>query len=57
MEALFKNCARFTNCKAKQTDNAKYIDIVMLMYNLIEYSLNYSKNQNVHGNTIEMNQL
>ena len=43
MEALFKNCARFTNCKAKQTDNAKYIDIVMLMYNLIEYSLNYSK--------------
>ena len=27
----------------KDIDNAKYIDIVMLMYNLIEYSDNYSK--------------
>ena len=26
-----------------QSDNAEYIDIVMLMYNLIEYSANYSK--------------
>ena len=26
-----------------QIDNAKYIDIVMPMYNLIEYSDNYSK--------------
>ena len=26
-----------------QTDNAEYIDIVMPMYNLIEYSDNYSK--------------
>ena len=43
MKAVYKNCAQFTYCKAKQTDNAKYIDIVILMYNLIEYSLNYSK--------------
>ena len=44
---IFKNCAPFMNCISKinntQTDNAEYIDIVMLMYNLIEYSDNYSK--------------
>ena len=43
----FKNCAMFTNCISEinntQIDNAKYIDIVMPMYNLIEYSDNYSK--------------
>ena len=44
---IFKNCAPFTNCISKinntQIDNAKYIDIVILMYNLIEHSNNYSK--------------
>ena len=43
----FKNCAPFTNCISKinntQVDNAKDIDIVMPMYNLIEYSDNYAK--------------
>ena len=43
----FKNCAPFTNCISEinntQVDNAKDIDIVMLMYNLIEYSDNYAK--------------
>ena len=43
----FKICAPFTNCISEknntQIDNAKDIDIVMLMYNLIEYSHNYSK--------------
>ena len=42
-----KNCAPFTNCISKinntQIHNAKDIDIAMLMYNLIEYSDNYSK--------------
>ena len=46
-KVTFKNCAPFTNCISKinntQIDNAEYIDIVMLMYNLIEYSDNYSK--------------
>ena len=46
-KVIFKNCAPFTNCISKinntQIDNAKYIDIVMLMYNLIAYSDNYSK--------------
>ena len=36
----FKNCAPFINCISEinnmQIDNAKDIDIVMLMYNLIE---------------------
>ena len=46
-KVIFKNCAPFTNCIIKinstQIDNAEYIDIVMPMYNLIEYSENYSK--------------
>ena len=46
-KVVFKNCAPFTNCISKinntQTDNAEYIDIVMPMYNLIEYSDYYSK--------------
>ena len=44
---IFKNCAPFTNCISAinntQIDNAKDIDIVMPMYNLIEYSDNYAK--------------
>ena len=44
---IFKNCALFTDCISKinntRVDNAKDIDIVMPMYNLIEYSNNYSK--------------
>ena len=46
-KVVFKNCAPFTNCISKinntQVDNAKDIDIVMPMYNLLEYSGNYSK--------------
>ena len=46
-KVIFKNCAPFTDCISKinntQVDNAKDIDIVMPMYNLIEYSNNYSK--------------
>ena len=44
---MFKNCALFIYCKSEinntEIDNAKDIDIVMSMYNLIEYSNNYSK--------------
>ena len=46
-KVIFKSCAPFTNCISEmnntQIDNAKDIDIVMPMYNLIEYSDNYSK--------------
>ena len=43
----FKNCVPFTKCISRinntEIDNAKDIDIVMSMYNLIEYSDNYLK--------------
>ena len=43
----FKNCAPFTKCISRinntDIDNAHDIDIAMPMYNLIEYSNNYSK--------------
>ena len=46
-KVIFKNCAPFTNCISEinntQIDNAKDIDIVMPMYNLIEYSDSYAK--------------
>ena len=46
-KVTFKDYAPFTNCISKinntQIDNAEYIDIVIPMYNLIEYSDNYSK--------------
>ena len=46
-KVIFKNCAPFTNCISEinntQIDNAKDTDIVMPMYNLIEYSDNYAK--------------
>ena len=46
-KVIFKICAPFTNCISKinntETDNAEYTDILMLMYNLIEYSDNCSK--------------
>ena len=46
-KVIFKNCAPFTNCMSEinntQIDNAKDIDILMPMYNLIEYSDNYAK--------------
>ena len=44
---IFKNFAPFVNCKIEinntEIGNAKDIDIVMPMYNLIEYSDNYLK--------------
>ena len=44
---VFNNCVPFINCISEinntQVDNAKDIDIVMPMYNLIEYSDNYAK--------------
>ena len=43
-QLLFKRCAPFTDCITKvkntQVDDAQKIDIVMSMYNLIEYSDN-----------------
>ena len=50
-EVTFKNCAPFTKCISiinnKDIDNAHDIDILMPMYNLIEYSDNYSKTSGI----------
>ena len=55
----FKNNAPFINCISKingvKTDNAEDLDVVMPMYNLLEYSKNYKKQQEVCGIIIEMN--
>ena len=44
---IFKNCAPFTNFISErnntQVDNAKDIDVVIPVYNLIEYGDNHSK--------------
>ena len=46
-KVIFKTCPPFTNCIMEinntQIDNAKEIDIVMRICNLIEYSDNYAK--------------
>ena len=46
-KVIFKNCVPCTNCISEtnntQVNNAKDIDIVIPMYNLIECSDNYSK--------------
>ena len=47
LKFAFKNNAPFTGCILKTnntlTDNAEYLDIVMAMYNLIDYVKSYSK--------------
>ena len=44
-EVIFKNCTQFTDCigeiNSTQIDNAKDIDVVINMYNLVGYSKNY----------------
>ena len=50
----FKNNAPFTNCISKINnvliDNAEDLDIVMSMYNLLEYSKNYRKTTGIFWN-------
>ena len=45
----FKNNAPFINCISKingvEIDNAEKLDVLMPMYNLLEYSKNYKKKQ------------
>ena len=58
---ILKKCAPFTKCLGRinktQVDNAHDIDVVMLIYNLVEYSDNYSKISGIYGNIAKMNQL
>ena len=57
-KVIYKNCAPFTNCISEinntQIDNAKYIDILMPMYNLIEYNDNYLKTSGRYGNIVRI---
>ena len=50
-EVIFKNCAPFTSSISRlnntQIDYAQYIDVLMPMYNLMEYSDNYSKTSGI----------
>ena len=56
-KVIVLNCAPFTNCISKinntQIHNAEYIDIVMPMYNLIEFGDNYSKTSGSLGNVVK----
>ena len=57
---VFKKNALFINCISKingiKIDNAEDLDVVMSMYNLIEYSKNYKKTT-IRDDIIEMNQI
>ena len=57
-KVIFKTCAQFTNCISEinntQVDNAKDIDIVMPMYNLIEIAIIIQKHQEVCGNFVKI---
>ena len=50
---MIKNCAPFTNCVSEKNNaqiyNAIDIDIVMPMYNLIEYGDNYFKTSGIYA--------
>ena len=50
-EVILKNCAPFVECTREinntQANHAKALDFVMPMYNLIEYSNNYSKTSGI----------
>ena len=57
-KVAFKNCAPFNKCRTEINetfvDNAENTNIVMPMYNLIEYSDNYSIHLVVYGSLKEM---
>ena len=50
-KVIFKNCVPFTNCINRvnniQVDDAHDIDVVMSMYNLIEYSDHHFKTSGI----------
>ena len=50
-KVIFKTCAPFINCSSRinntQADGASYIDVVILMYNLIKYSDSYLKTSGI----------
>ena len=59
-QAIYKNCVPFTDCIAEinntKVGNMKDLDVVMRIYNFIEYSYNYSKHLEFYINFVEMSQ-
>ena len=60
-KVIFKNCAPFSSCIRRinntQIDHAQYIDAVMPIHNLIEYSVDYSKYVEFYIIIVEIYQL
>ena len=60
-QLAFKSCAPFTKCITKidetTIDDVHNLDLVVPMHNLIEYSSNIRKQQNVYGFILKMKQL
>ena len=54
-QAVFKTCAPTDNIT--EVDNTKYLDVVMLMYNLIEYIIILQKHSAVYINFAEISQI
>ena len=61
IQVVFENCTPFNDCISKindtQIDNAKDNDVVMPMYSLREYSINYSKTSGSLWQYYRVNQL
>ena len=59
-KVIFKNCTSFTKCISEinntNVDDAKDLDIVMPMYNVIEYSPAYEKTSGTWGNIVKIYQ-
>ena len=60
-KVTFKNNAPFINCISKingmNIDNVEDFNVIMPMYDLLEYKKNYNKQQVVYRIIIEMNQV
>ena len=59
-QAVIKNCAPtddITEINSTQVDNTKYLDVVMLMYKLIEYIIVLQKHSAVYINFAEISQI
>ena len=54
---VFKNNAPFINYISNVNDNAEDLDVVMPMYNLLEYGKIIEKQPVVYGIIIEMSQI
>ena len=60
-QVSFKNCTPFTKCIKKidttTVDVAEDLDLVIPMYNFIDYSSNYSETIGIFGFILKMKQL